>query len=87
MGEILLNTKFLTAAAALGIGINSAYADGGAGPTEFTLMEAQLAAKAQGRSIPQAIPHGAAATFVYSTNPRSQGTWLSSPSDASGANK
>ena len=77
MRKITLKTMFLAAAAALGLGISSAYADGGAGPTQFTSMETQLAAKAQGRSVPQATLHSTAGTFVYSTSPRSQGTWLS----------
>ena len=66
----------LAAAAALGLGVGSAWADGGGtGPTMFTMIEAQLQAKPA--APVRAAQTGGAATYVYSTMPHSQGTWLS----------
>ena len=81
-----MKTLLLTAAAVLSLGVGSAYADGGGqGPTLFTIIEAQLAAKAQGTSPVRATPNGGAATYVYSA-PQNQGTWLFAPHDGGGAN-
>lgn len=81
-------TALLAVAVAPGFGIGPAYADGGGqGPTLFTMIEAQLAAKAQGRPSTQAAtPTGGAVNYFYSTRPHSQGTWLFTPSDGGGAN-
>ena len=81
-----MKTMFPAAVVALSLGIGSAYADGGAGPTQFTLIESQLAAQAQGRPAPRATLHDGPPTFVYSTNPQSQGTWLPGPRNGGGAN-
>ena len=80
-----MRTMLLTSTAALWLGIGAAYADGGAGFTQFSLIEAQMA-KPQGRTIPQATPHDGATTFIYSASPRNQGTWLSAPRDVGGSN-
>ncbi len=51
-------TVLLTAAVVLAVDIGSDYADGGGqGPTLFTTIEAQLAAKAQGVPPAQATPY------------------------------
>lgn len=82
-----MRTMLLTAAAAVGLGVASAHADGGGqGPTLFTMIEAQLAAKEQGRPSVQVTPANGTTTYVYSTRPHSQGTWLYAPSDGGGAN-
>jgi hypothetical protein len=80
--------KTLLLATALSLSMGVAYADGGGtGPTMFTMIEAQLAAKAQGAPPPVRVtPATGAATYVYSTRPHSQGTWLFAPSDGGGAN-
>ena len=81
-----MKTLLLAAAAALSLGVGSAYADGGGqGPTLFTMIEAQLAAKAQGTVPARTTPNGGAATYVYSA-PQNQGIWLFSPQDGGGAN-
>jgi len=77
----------LAAMAALSLGMSSAYADGGGqGPTLFTMIEAQLAAKAQGTPPTRVPPASGAVTYFYSTRPHSQGTWLFVPGDGGGAN-
>ncbi len=82
-----MKTIFCATVAAIGFGIGSAHADGGGqGPTLFTMIEAQLAAKAQGRSSVQAAPATGVPTYVYSARPHSQGTWLFAPTDGGGAN-
>ena len=83
-----MKTLLLAAAAALSLGVGSAYADGGGqGPTLFTMIEAQLAAKAQGTAPAptRTTPNGGAATYVYSA-PQNQGAWLFAPQDGGGAN-
>ena len=83
-----MKTLLLAAAAALSLGVGSAYADGGGqGPTLFTMIEAQLAAKAQGRDLVRTTPTSgaSAATLVYSA-PQNHGTWLFVPQDGGGAN-
>ena len=79
---------FVAAATVVGLGMGPAYADGGGqGPTLFTMIEAQLAAKAQGRDTAKAAtPTGGPASYFYSTRPHSQGTWLFAPGDGGGAN-
>jgi hypothetical protein len=78
-----MKTLFLAAAAALGLGVGSAYADGGGtGPTMFTMIEAQLQAKPAAPA--RAVQTGGAPTYVYSTAPHSQGTWLSVPGQNEG---
>ena len=81
-------TVFVAAVTVVGFGMGPAYADGGGqGPTLFTMIEAQLAAKAQGRNTaPAATPTGGPASYIYSTRPHSQGTWLFAPGDGGGAN-
>jgi hypothetical protein len=82
-----MKTLLLAAATALSLSMGVAYADGGGtGPTMFTMIEAQLAAKAQGAPPTRVTPATGAATYVYSTRPHSQGTWLFTPSDGGGAN-
>jgi hypothetical protein len=77
----------LAAMAALSLGISSAYADGGGqGPTMFTMIEAQLGAKAQGAPPIRVTPASGAVTYFYSTHPHSQGTWLFVPNDGGGSN-
>jgi hypothetical protein len=77
----------LAAAAALSVGVSSAHADGGGqGPTLFTMIEAQLAAKAQGTPPIRVTPASGGVTYFYSTRPHSQGTWLHAPGDGGGAN-
>lgn len=81
-----MKTLLLAAAAALSLGVGSAYADGGGqGPTLFTMIEAQLAAKAQGTAPVRTTSVGGAATYVYSA-PQNQGTWLFAPQDGGGTN-
>jgi hypothetical protein len=60
--------KTLLLATALSLSMGVAYADGGGtGPTMFTMIEAQLAAKAQGAPPPVRVtPATGAATYVYS---------------------
>ena len=78
-----MKTLFLAATAALGLGAGSAHADGGGtGPTMFTMIEAQLQAKPAAPA--RAVQPGGTPTFVYSTTPPSQGTWLFAPGQNEG---
>jgi hypothetical protein len=78
-----MKTLFLAAAAVLSLGIGSAYADGGGtGPTMFTMIEAQLQTKPAAPA--RATRTGGPATYVYSTMPQRQGTWLFAPTQNDG---
>jgi len=77
-----MKTLFLAAATVLGLSA-AAYADGGAGPTMFTGIEARLAN--QGRPTAPAVVQGHGTAYVYSTQ-QNKGTWLFTPNANEGVN-
>jgi hypothetical protein len=84
-----MKTMFLAAAAVLGIGMGSAYADGGQGtiPNTFFTELPGVVAQAPGQTARGAVGANSqvAHTQAYVTNP-STGTWLFPPNQNQGAN-
>jgi hypothetical protein len=85
-----VKTMLLAAAAALSLGVGSAYANEG-GPvanTFFTELPGVIAqAPVQNApAIATAQQNGQAQTYVYVTSSRSQGTWLQNSHGEGGAN-
>lgn len=82
-----MKTIMLAAAAALSLGIGSAYADGGEGPianTYFTELPGVIA-QAQVQQAPSAMAanQSGAPVNTYATTAHSSGTWLF-PADENG---
>ena len=85
-----MKTMFLAAAAALSLGIGSAYAGDGQGPAggyvfPGYVIPGSVYAGAQTPSVP-AVQNGQAQTHTYVTRSQSQGTWLFPPNPNQGGN-
>jgi hypothetical protein len=82
-----MKTLFLATAAALSLGVGSAYADGGdlVPNTRFTELPGVIA-QAQVPSAPSAVAaaQGGQATQTFVAGSRSQGTWLFPPNQLGG---
>jgi len=77
--------RTLLAATGLTLGvIGAAYADGGAGPTLFTMWEKQGADQAH--SQPPAPPPNDQQTYVYENRSHNQGVWPCPPNQKCGSN-
>jgi hypothetical protein len=85
-----MKTIMLAAAAALSLGIGSAYADGGEGPTANTFFTALpgVVAQAQVQQAPSALAANVSGAPVntYATTAHSAGTWLFQANQNSGSN-
>ena len=81
-----VKTKLLAAAAALSLGVGSAYADGGDGPqTNFYTVHPDAAARTPVQNAPAAASAQSGqgqATHVYVTR-SDRGTWLFGPNGGS----
>jgi hypothetical protein len=85
-----MKTMLLAAAAALSLGIGSAYAGDGQGPAggyvfPGYVIPGSVYAGAQTPSAP-AAQNGQAQTHAYVTRSQSQGTWLFPPNPNQGGN-
>jgi len=85
-----MKTIMLAAAAALSLGIGSAYADGGEGPTANTFFTELpgVVAQAQVQQAPRTLAanQGGAAVNTYATTAHSSGTWLFQANETGGGN-
>jgi hypothetical protein len=85
-----MKTMLLAAAAALSLGVGSAYAGDGQGPAggyvfPGYIIPGSVYAGAPTPSVP-AVQNGQAQTHAYVTRSQSQGTWLFPPNPNQGGN-
>jgi hypothetical protein len=78
-----MKTMLLAAAAALSLGVGSAYASEGDNiPNTFFTELPGVIAQAPAQTVPSvATAHSGQSTHVYLSRSQSQGTWLTQPSD------
>jgi hypothetical protein len=83
-----MKTMLFAAAAALSLGIGSAYAGDGQGPAGGYVFPGYVAPGTvyAGAQTPPTVtaPGGAAHTHVYATHSQSQGVWLFPPNQTGG---
>jgi hypothetical protein len=85
MRREIMKTMLLAAAAALSLGVGSAYASEG-GPvasTFFTELPGVIAQAPAQTAQSVATARNGAATYVYATRAQGQGTWLYQPNQNS----
>ena len=85
-----MKTMMLAAAAVLSLGIGSAYADGGEGPTADTFFTELpgVIARPQVQQAPSALAanQSGAPVNTYATTAHSSGTWLFQANENAGSN-
>jgi hypothetical protein len=83
-----MKTMLLAAAAALSLGVGSAYAGDGEGPAGGYVFPGYIAPGTvyAGAQTPPVVttPSGQAHTHVYATHSQSQGVWLFPPTQTGG---